>query len=789
VKQQIVTGTVVWSTNTGCGTTPVTTNPDGSGTATCTTSRASSLPVGTDLVTAAYSGDSNHAPSTGTYYQMVQGGIATTIDVTSVSPASEGYGSTMPVTITAVLSWTGNGVAPTASDVTIGGNGTGTYGATSCAARVHETITCTATFTPTGTDAPGSYTETAAFSGDINYAASSSPETGNFIVTTATSSVAVSSSGSPSVYGQSVTFTATITGEFNAIKGGGKNSRKGVKEPDVTGTVTWSDNTGCSTTTVTAGTGGNPGTATCTTSSLDAGTDSVIATYSGDADHSGNSGSFSQTVSSATTTVTWATPAPITYGTLLSATQLDATASVSGTFVYTPAAGTELSAGTHTLSVTFTPTNSDFSPSSATVSLTVNPAPTTVTWAAPAAITYGTALSATQLDATASTSGTFVYTPAAGTILAAGTHTLSVTFTPGSSNYTGSTGNVTLTVNRASQTITATTPAPATATNGSSFTVVATASSGLAVTFSSSGACTNSGGTYTMNAATGTCTETLTQIGNSNYLAAPTVNESTTVARPVAQTVTFTTPVGTSSPYQSSFSAAATSTSGEVPTITATGSCSASGTTVTMTSGTGLCSVTASVPANDVYSAATATERTTATKIAPSVTFTGAPGSAVYLSTFPVASTTNDGVTPTIKATPGSVCSVSSGVVTMKSGTGQCVVTASWAATSDYLAASVIQTTSATPIGTTTTITSTVPQATHPLKVEVYFGVSNGTSTAVSGTVTVTASSGETCSGSVAGGKCLLTFTAAGSKNLTASYAGNTDNAASTSAVYPLNVQ
>ena len=48
----------------------------------------------------------------------------------------------------------------------------------------------------------------------------------------------------------------------------------------------------------------------------------------------------------------------------------------------------------------------------------------TVTWAAPAAITYGTALSATQLDATASVPGTFTYTPAAGTILGAGTQTL-----------------------------------------------------------------------------------------------------------------------------------------------------------------------------------------------------------------------------------------------------------------------------------------------------------------------------------------------------------------------------
>ena len=47
----------------------------------------------------------------------------------------------------------------------------------------------------------------------------------------------------------------------------------------------------------------------------------------------------------ATPTITWATPADITYGTALSATQLNATASVPGTFVYTPVAGTVLNAG------------------------------------------------------------------------------------------------------------------------------------------------------------------------------------------------------------------------------------------------------------------------------------------------------------------------------------------------------------------------------------------------------------------------------------------------------------
>ena len=84
------------------------------------------------------------------------------------------------------------------------------------------------------------------------------------------------------------------------------------------------------------------------------------------------------------------------------------------------------------------------------MTLTVNQATPTVTWAAPAAITYGTALSATQLDATASIQGTFAYTPALGTVLTAGTQTLNVTFTPTDSiDYTTASKSVTLTVNAA----------------------------------------------------------------------------------------------------------------------------------------------------------------------------------------------------------------------------------------------------------------------------------------------------------------------------------------------------
>jgi len=141
--------------------------------------------------------------------------------------------------------------------------------------------------------------------------------------------------------------------------------------------------------------------------------------------------SVTYTVAQATPTIIWANPVAITYGTPLSSTQLNATASVAGTFAYNPPAGTVLTAGTQPLSVTFTPTDTaDYSHVSAMVSLVVNKATPTITWPAPAPITQGTPLSATQLNATASVPGTFLYTPAAGTVLAAGTQTLSAVFTP-----------------------------------------------------------------------------------------------------------------------------------------------------------------------------------------------------------------------------------------------------------------------------------------------------------------------------------------------------------------------
>jgi hypothetical protein len=182
---------------------------------------------------------------------------------------------------------------------------------------------------------------------------------------------------------------------------------------------------------------------------------SVTFTPTDTTDYTTATATVGLTVNTATPTIKWAAPAAILYGTALSATQLNASSIVAGTFAYIPAAGTVLKAGAETLSVTFTPTDTtDYSTVTATVPLTVSQAAPTISWATPSAITYGIALSGTQLDASSTIPGTFVYSPAAGAVLAVGSQTLSVTFTPtDATDYTTATQTVTLTVNQNTPTL------------------------------------------------------------------------------------------------------------------------------------------------------------------------------------------------------------------------------------------------------------------------------------------------------------------------------------------------
>ncbi len=150
-----------------------------------------------------------------------------------------------------------------------------------------------------------------------------------------------------------------------------------------------------------------------------------------------------------TPVLSWSAPGAVVYGAALTAAQLNATASVAGNLTYSPAAGTVLGAGTHSLTATFIPANTAlYKAASATITLTVTKATPVVIWGTPSGITAGTALSATQLNASANVAGTFTYSPAAGTAPVAGTETLTAIFTPGdAADYASATASVPLVVN------------------------------------------------------------------------------------------------------------------------------------------------------------------------------------------------------------------------------------------------------------------------------------------------------------------------------------------------------
>jgi hypothetical protein len=205
--------------------------------------------------------------------------------------------------------------------------------------------------------APGTYAITANFTpqNTAEYSTLTGASAGNFVINKATPTVTLSSSLNPSGVGKSVTFTAAVPSS-------------------ATGTVTFYDGA------TALGTGTlSGGSVTLSTTALPAGSDSITAAYGGDTNNNASSsGTLTQTVNSSGSsptkpTITWPTPASIKSGTALSATQLDATASVPGTFVYSPPAGTVLAVGSQTLTVTFTPTNTtDYTTATASVVLVVS---------------------------------------------------------------------------------------------------------------------------------------------------------------------------------------------------------------------------------------------------------------------------------------------------------------------------------------------------------------------------------------------------------------------------------
>src|SRR5438552_185522 len=183
-------------------------------------------------------------------------------------------------------------------------------------------------------------------------------------------------------------------------------------------------------------------------------------------------------------------------------------------------------------------------------------------------------------------------------------------------------------------------------------------------------------------------TSDLDQAGDSNYNAATEITESVT-AQKANQTITFT-GAPANAVYNATFSVTASASSGLAVTLGASGACSISGLTVTMTSGTGICSLTADQPGDNNYNAATqATQSTTAVKANQTITVsTPAPASAVYNTSFTVAATASSSLA--VSYSSSGVCSNVGASFTMTSGTGTCTVKFDQAGDSNYNAATEI---------------------------------------------------------------------------------------------------
>jgi Bacterial Ig-like domain (group 3) len=291
--------------------------------------------------------------------------------------------------------------------------------------------------------------------------------------------------------------------------------------------------------------------------------------------------------------------------------------------------------------------------------------------------------------------------------LGAGTHSITATY-PGDSStgdYAASTSAaITQTVNQASQSITFTSTAPSSAVvGGSTYNVTATASSGLAVSFSadatSAGICTVAGSTVSF-VGTGTCTVDANQSGNSNYLAAPQAQQAFAVGKG-SQAISFTPPASGSAGGSSTL-AATGGASGNPVVFSVDGTSGAGVCNVTGTNGTtlnytagGTCVVDANQAGNGNYNAAPQVQRSIGVnKSNQTITYTSTAPSAAQVggSTYNVTATASSGLTVTFTADGASsgICTVSGSTVSFV-GVGTCVIDANQAGNTGYNAAPQVQ--------------------------------------------------------------------------------------------------
>jgi len=229
---------------------------------------------------------------------------------------------------------------------------------------------------------------------------------------------------------------------------------------------------------------------------------------------------------------------------------------------------------------------------------------------------------------------------------------------------------------------------PGTQTVGTPLTLAATASSGLAVSFTSTttSICTVSI-TAAIFVASGTCTIDANQSGNSAYAAAPQVQQSFTV-NTGSQTITFANP-GTQT-VGTPLSLSATATSGLTVSFTSTTTsiCTVSGTMATFIA-SGTCTIDANQSGNSAYAAAAQVQQSfTVNDEAQTITFPTIAAQTVG-TPLTLSATASSGLAVSFTSTTTSICTVSGTTATFIA-SGACTIDANQAGNSTYVAATMV---------------------------------------------------------------------------------------------------
>jgi len=224
------------------------------------------LAMGKHTIEADYSGDASFITSLGLMKQNVGKAVSTVALTSSLNPAPYGQ----PVTVTATVT-NSDGTTPTGPVVFA--EGSTVYGTVSLSGGAAQVALPTLIV--------GKHKITAQYGGDTSDAADTATLTET--ITGGPSTTTVTSSAQPSVYGQSVTFTAVVSG------GGGT--------PD--GTVTFKNGGAVLGTVALAG-----GQAVFAVNTLTGGSHTINAVYSGNSMYTSSTGSVPQIVEPVATTTT-----------------------------------------------------------------------------------------------------------------------------------------------------------------------------------------------------------------------------------------------------------------------------------------------------------------------------------------------------------------------------------------------------------------------------------------------------------------------------------------------------